>query len=66
MGVKNEIENGLQEKMEMVKNQSYLGGLSQAFSRCQHCYCGSGIWNGREHLVCCICGHRTLKNPITS
>jgi hypothetical protein len=39
--------------------------LGNPISACQHCYCGRITINGREHMVCCMCGHRTLVNPIT-
>lgn len=42
-----------------------LRKLNQPISRCQHCFCGSGFFNNQEHLICCMCGHRQLKNPIT-
>lgn len=61
MSIENKT-NGLQEDSGKM-NPSGYSLYSQC--RCQHCYCGCGIWNGQEHLVCCICGHRTLKNPIT-
>lgn len=64
------MDNELRKKLEEAqkeKEMPFIGGVPQIgmFPTCLHCYCGRGYWNGREHLVCCICGHRTLKNPVT-
>ena len=33
---------------------------------CEHCFCKRGLFiENQEHLVCCMCGHRRLVNPIT-
>lgn len=53
---------------ERNSNKSFIGGIPQTpfgVLGCQHCYCGKGTWNGKEHIVCCICGHRSLANPIS-
>ena len=50
-----------------MKNKKTEEELKQSNQReCEHhCYC-QRIWvNDQEHLVCCMCGHRTLVNKIT-
>jgi len=48
-----------------LKARGYFEQLGKPITQCQHCYCSESMVNGKPHLVCCICGHRTLKNPIT-
>jgi len=42
-----------------------IKNLYQPSKVCQHCYCGRVIVNGKDHMVCCMCGNRTLKDKIT-
>lgn len=42
-----------------------LRQLNNPIRQCQHCYCGRAILNSKEHLVCCMCAHRILSNPIS-
>ncbi len=63
-------DNGENEQLQKEKQQVARDILKADFNLhslggCQHCYCGHGTWNGREHIVCCICGHRTLANPVS-
>jgi len=39
--------------------------LGNSIPQCQHCYCGRSEVNGKMHMVCCMCGNRTLVNPIS-
>jgi len=50
---------------ERLKKEGYFKQLGQPISLCQHCYCQTCFIGNKEHLVCCMCGHRMLKNPIT-
>ena len=51
----------------LKNNEDFNAQLRQLGTpiQCQHCYCGRTTINGKEHLVCCMCGHRTLVNPIS-
>ncbi len=39
--------------------------LGNPLQKCEHCYCESLFINSQKHIVCCMCGHRRLLNPIT-
>lgn len=52
-----QIEDNDFTKMQLRK-------LGQPIQQCQHCYCQTVFVGGQEHFSCCMCGHRTLKNPI--
>ena len=67
MANKDELKKLEEEKVGILQG-SLIGNVPQTpfgVLGCQHCYCGRGSWNTKEHLVCCICGHRTLANPIS-
>jgi hypothetical protein len=53
-----QIEDNDYERMQLRRN-------TQPLTQCQHCFCGEILINGKKHLVCCMCGRRTLKNSIT-
>lgn len=56
-----------------INDQDYGSGMQQQKQQPyntqeinhQHCYCGRINVNGQDHRICCMCGHRTLVNPIT-
>lgn len=63
----------LKTDVEIIKQLDNLGvgqvnkktGLQFSDLRhCEHCYCGQGTWNNKEHFVCCMCGHRELVGVI--
>lgn len=33
---------------------------------CDHCFCGELIYNGKPHLVCCMCGTRKLRTGVNA
>ena len=61
--MENKETGGQIEDNDFFKMQ--LRQSEQPFPQCLHCYCGRLTVNNQDHLACCMCGHRTLKNPIT-
>mgnify|MGYP001346067938 CR=1 FL=1 len=49
---------------ERLKKRGFFDSLGQSI-QCLHCYCGRLHINNKEHMVCCMCGHRALVNSIT-
>ena len=33
--------------------------------KCEHCFCQTAPHDAKDHIVCCMCGTRRLKNPVT-
>lgn len=58
------IEDNDDVKIQKRQMEQLRGGILGIPTVCQHCYCGKITINDQPHLVCCMCGHRTLVNPI--
>lgn len=63
--MENKETGGQIEDNDFLKMQLRKLNYRPQYMQCEHCYCGEITVNAREHSVCCMCGHRTLKNPIT-
>ena len=55
-------DNEKAQEIPKLPERSFIG---TPFARCEHCHCGKMWANNQEHRTCCMCGHRTLTNPVT-
>ena len=53
------------EDNDFERIQKRMFHLRHFGTTCEHCYCKRESTSSGEHIVCCICGHKRLANPIT-